>query len=46
MTNGGDVSPGTYATPVFNLITPVIKKALDDPHGAHGIVRAIASRLR
>ncbi len=34
MTNGGDVSPGTYAGPVFNLITPVIKKALDDPDGA------------
>ena len=28
MTNGGDVSPGAYATPVFNLVTPEIKKAL------------------
>jgi len=31
MTNGGEVSPGAFASQVFDLVTPAIKQALDSP---------------
>ena len=31
MTNGGDVSPGAFASRVFELVRPAIKQALDSP---------------
>ncbi len=34
MTNAGDVSPGAFASEIFDLIRPAIRKALDDPGGA------------
>ena len=31
MTNGGDVSPGSYTSAVFDLVAPVIEQAIDSP---------------